>query len=169
MICTTSLVLYYLYTLIFPPAPTPIYTRPNTLKNQSTNCLIHSFAMARFTSTACVLYSANTHKDDVYPFFFLTIRKKKPLLPSSNRPPSLHPPSVLSRKAKLWNLAHLAITLRPADLVRRSPPQLDALDPGGAVARVPDADVLCDAAALLRGEGAACLGSELELVALLSR
>jgi hypothetical protein len=78
------------------------------------------------------------------------------------------PPHLLpSRKAKLWYLTHLTLGLHPADLVRRPPPQFDALDPGGAVARVPDADVLCDAAALLRGEGAACLGSELELVALL--
>jgi hypothetical protein len=68
-------------------------------------------------------------------------------------------------KAKLCNLTHLILHLL-ADLVRRPPAQLDGFDSLVPVAGVPDVDFLGDAAALLGGESTACLGFELEFVAL---
>jgi hypothetical protein len=68
-------------------------------------------------------------------------------------------------KAKLCNLTRLILHLL-ANLVRGPPAQLDGFDPLVLVAGVPDVDFLGDAAALLGGEGTACLGFELEFVAL---
>lgn len=67
--------------------------------------------------------------------------------------------------AELGNLAHLALILS-ANLVRGTPPHLHAFHLGSTVPRVPDLDVLRDTAALLGCQGAACLGLELEFVAL---
>lgn len=71
----------------------------------------------------------------------------------------------ISCNAKLGDFARIMLQLA-GDLVGGAPAQLDRLDTLRVVAGVPDVHLLCDPAALLRGELATGLGLELEFVAL---